>query len=131
MSKLKRIRIVKPYIEDEINEDDYVDFDKVVEFFPDGTRKTNEYYEKLAEEIENTPSFIGRPSLSGKQAISPEIKCRVPELMKHDLLQIAKERNQKLSTVIRMALFEYIERNAEVVFEAPMIKKSTKRKKTA
>ena len=129
MSKLKRIRIVKPYIEDEINEDDYVDFDKVVEFFPDGTRKTNEYYEKLAEEIENTPSFIGRPSLSGKQAISPEIKCRVPELMKHDLLQIAKERNQKLSTVIRIALFEYIDRNTELVFEVD--KPKSKRSKAS
>lgn len=131
MIKLKRSLIVKPYIEDEINNDDYIDYDKVIEFFPDGTRVTNEYYERRAIEAENSPTFLGRPSLSGKQLVSPEIKCRVPELMRKDLKQIAKERNQKLSTVIRMALFEYIERNAEVVFEAPEIKKRTKRKKSA
>ena len=131
MIKLKRSLIVKPYIEDEIKDDDYIDYDKVIEFFPDGTRVTNEYYEKRAIEAENSTTLLGRPSLSGKPSVSPEIKCRVPELMRKDLKQIAKERNQKLSTVIRMALFEYIERNAEVVFEAPVIKKSTKRKKTA
>ena len=69
MSKLKRIRIVKPYIEDEINEDDYVDFDKVVEFFPDGTRKTNEYFEKLAEEIASKGYTFGT-SLQGFQDIA-------------------------------------------------------------
>lgn len=117
MGKIVTRIIVKPLPEDETRDEDYVDLDKEEIYLSDGTRLTEEIAQKWAEEIETNPIYLGRPSLSGKREISPEVKARVPQRIKDFIEQIAEERNQSVSTIIRQALFEYIERNTEIVHE--------------
>ena len=126
MKKIKTRYIVHPLPIDETRDEDYVDLDKEEIYLSDGTRLTDEIANKWADEIENNPRYSGRPSLTGKKEISPEIKARVPHRLKEFTQQLADERNLTVSTVIREALFEYLERNGEFVHEV----KETKPKRS-
>ncbi len=117
MSKFTTRYVVNPLPEDETRDEDYVDLDKEEIYLSDGTRLTEEIANKWADEIENDPRYSGRPSLTGKKEISPEIKARVPQRLKDFTQQLADERNLTVSSVIRTALFEYLERNGEFVHE--------------
>ena len=126
MKKIKTRYKVHPLPKDETRDEDYVDLDKEEIYLSDGTRLTDEITNKWAHEIENNPRYSGRPSLTGKKEISPEIKARVPQHLKDFTKQLADERNLTVSTVIREALFEYLERNGEFVHEV----KDTKPKRS-
>lgn len=126
MKKVKTRYIVNPLPDDETRDEDYVDLEKEKIYLSDGTRLTDEIAQKWAEEIENNPRYLGRPSLTGKKEISPEIKARVPQRLKDFTQQLANERNLTVSTIIREALLEYLEKNGEFVHEV----KETKPKRS-
>ena len=129
MAKWKTRYIVNPLPDDETRDEDYIDLDVTPMYSSTGVRYTNEMFEKEAEEIEKNPNYFGRPSLSGKQEISPEIKARVPQRLKDFAQQLADERGLTISNVVRAALFEYLERNGEFVHEVEETK--PKRSKTS
>lgn len=95
----------------DIKQDDYVDLNKEIIMLPNGVRLTNEMAQKWADELEARP--IGRPSLSGESEVSPEIKARVPRLLKEKLEKIAEAEGVNLSAIIRTALFEYTSNHFE------------------
>jgi hypothetical protein len=97
---------------DETRDEDYVDLDKEIIYLPNGIRLTNAIAEKWAAEAESKP--FGRPSLTAAGETSPEIKARVPKSMKADLETIAEQAGVNVSAVIRMALYEYIDKHIDL-----------------
>ncbi len=51
---------------------------------------------------------VGRPSLTGPGATSPEVKARVPEELRQRLARAARDRGTTSSTLIREALERYL-----------------------
>ncbi|HUR51109.1 MAG TPA: CopG family transcriptional regulator [Mycobacteriales bacterium] len=51
---------------------------------------------------------VGRPSLTGQGARSPEVKARVPAELRDRLAAAARERGTTPSTLIREALERYL-----------------------
>jgi len=72
-----------------------------------GRRITNKRAEKISEEV--IAQVVGRPSLTGPTKVSPEIKARVPEKLKHALENEAKRQGQTPSALIRQALEEFLD----------------------
>ena len=97
---------------DETRDEDYVDLDKEITYLPNGIRLTNEMAEKWNSEAESRP--FGRPSLTAAGETSPEIKARVPKSMKVDLEAIAGQAGVNVSSIIRMALYEYIDKHIDL-----------------
>ncbi len=71
-----------------------------------GRRITNSRAETIASET--LKRVVGRPSLTGKAKVSPEIKARVPQKLKVKLDSEARRRGQTASSLIREALEKYL-----------------------
>jgi len=71
-----------------------------------GRRITNSRAEKIASET--LKRVVGRPSLTGKAKVSPEIKARVPQKLKVKLNREARRRGETASSLIREALEKYL-----------------------
>ena len=84
----------------------YVDLDKEVFLDKKGVRITDARARAIAKEMH--AQVLGRPSLTGKAAHSPEIKARVPEKLKEKLQKEAERQGRTTSELIRQALEFYL-----------------------
>lgn len=71
-----------------------------------GQRITEARAEQLGRDA--IDKVVGRPSLSAPGQHSPEIKARVPEELRDQLLRIAHERGTTTSALVREALEHYL-----------------------
>ena len=71
-----------------------------------GRRITTARAEKIA--ADSLKRVVGRPSLSGKAKVSPEIKARVPVKLKAKLDREARRRGETASSLIREALEKFL-----------------------
>ena len=84
-----------------------IDLDKSVVRDRQGRRITERSSQRIAK---TALKNLGRPSLSGRAEISPEIKARVPKALKRKIDSLARQRGVTTSTLIRDALERYIRR---------------------
>lgn len=90
---------------------------------PSGTVVTEAVAERLAKEFEgddaaleggqvSLPRKAGRPSLTGRPAISPQVTFRVTPQLRAKAEELAAERGTSVSGLAREALEELLERGA-------------------
>jgi len=85
------------------------DIDLDVEIVKDktGRRITERRARQIADKTLRNAG-VGRPSLTGPGARSPEVKARVPEALRDRLAATARERGTTSSTLIREALERFL-----------------------
>lgn len=85
------------------------DIDLDVEVVKDrrGRRITESRAQQIAAEA-LARAGVGRPSLTGPGARSPEVKARVPEELRDRLVTAARDRGTTTSSLIREALERYL-----------------------
>jgi predicted HicB family RNase H-like nuclease len=83
----------------------------------DGTVLDDETVDRIVAEVEDAvlagrgvTSFLrrGRPSLTGRAAVSPHVRFRVSPELRDDAEAIARRRGVTVSALVREALEEYV-----------------------
>lgn len=105
MSTKTKVKTVKPKATYVLGPD--IDLDKEVVLDKRGRRITEERAQQIARQILREV-VAGRPSLTGAGKVSPEVKARVPQVMKDKLEHEAKKLGVSPSSLIRQALEEYL-----------------------
>jgi len=82
-----------------------VDLDREDVRLADGTRLTQEVAEGIVDQVRRT---VGRPSLSGEAAASPQIAFRVAPSVRDRAAQIAAKEGKTISQIAREALEERV-----------------------
>ena len=83
-----------------------IDLDNEEVFDSTGQRLTEARAEKIGREA--VDRAVGRPSLSTPGRQSPEIKARVPQELRDELVRVARERGTTTSALVREALELYL-----------------------
>ena len=73
----------------------------------DGSRITERRAQRWAREAENRGP--GRPSLDGGDEVSPDIKARVPAVLRARLHLLARKEGVPVSEIVRRALAAYLD----------------------
>ncbi|MFM8514982.1 MAG: ribbon-helix-helix protein, CopG family [Actinomycetota bacterium] len=74
---------------------------------PDGSRITERRAQRWAREAERRGP--GRPSLDGGSSVSPDIKARVPAVLRARLMVLADKEGVPVSEIVRRALESYVD----------------------